>query len=284
MPTGMLRCRHGADRVMPGPPLGRAVLVCPGVPRPAYVGPQKALRGCSEEEEIPALGGRKNTTSGISKGAEKGPTDDMESVKEPVGGNQPWSNLAPSSTGKAPEDTAALESVSHPPAPHSFAEAPEARVQQRSLPVPHSNIRRFDAADMSDAGPSVPKMRTIRRPGEQRNVMFDQVPLDWSAADTNLYNRPGVQMVLGGPVTQGIRDYVGLLFSSPYVTRSATAEQGLANYLFRGAYTPGMDSTTYKLMRLQGASVYPKFEDISAQDGTRWTDGERTERTARSIW
>jgi hypothetical protein len=35
---------------MLGPPLGRAVLVCPGVPRPAYVGPQKALRGCSEEE------------------------------------------------------------------------------------------------------------------------------------------------------------------------------------------------------------------------------------------
>jgi hypothetical protein len=113
--------------------------------------------------------------------------------------------------------------------------------------------------------------------------MFDQVPSDWNAADTNLYNRPGVQMILGGPVTQGIRDYVGLLFSSPYVTRSATAEQGLANYIFRGAYTPGMDSTTYKLMRLQGANVYPKFEDISAQDGIRWTDGERTERTARSI-
>jgi hypothetical protein len=90
-------------------------------------------------------------------------------------------------------------------------------------------------------------------------------------------------MILGGPVTQGIWDYVGLLFSSPYVTRSATAEQGLENYLFRGAYTPGMDSTTYKLMRLQGANMYPKFEDISAQDGTRWTDGERTERTARSI-
>jgi hypothetical protein len=36
-------------------------------------------------------------------------------------------------------------------------------------------------------------------------------------------------------------------------------------------------------MRVQGANVYPKFEDISAQDGTRWTDGERTKRTARSI-
>jgi hypothetical protein len=36
-------------------------------------------------------------------------------------------------------------------------------------------------------------------------------------------------------------------------------------------------------MRLQGAKVYPKFEDISAQDGIRWTDGERTERTARSV-
>jgi hypothetical protein len=84
-------------------------------------------------------------------------------------------------------------------------------------------------------------------------------------------------------VRQPIRDYVGLLLSSAYVTRSATAEQGLANFLFRGAYTPGMDSTTFKLMRLQGAKVYPKFEDISAQDGIRWTDGERTERTARSV-
>jgi hypothetical protein len=84
-------------------------------------------------------------------------------------------------------------------------------------------------------------------------------------------------------VTQLIRDYVGLLLSSPYVTRSTTAEQGLANFLFRGAYTPGMDSTTFKLMRLQGAKVYSKFEDISAQDGIRWTDRERTKRTARSV-
>jgi hypothetical protein len=84
-------------------------------------------------------------------------------------------------------------------------------------------------------------------------------------------------------VTQPIRDYVGLLLSSAYVTRSATAKQGLTNFLFRGAYTPGMDSTTFKLMRLQGTKVYPKFEDILAQDGIRWTDGERIERTARSF-
>jgi hypothetical protein len=82
---------------------------------------------------------------------------------------------------------------------------------------------------------------------------------------------------------QLIQEYVGLLSSSPYVTRSATAEQGLANFLSRGACTPGMDSTTFKLMRLQGATVYPKFEDISAQDGTGWTDGERTVKTARSV-
>jgi hypothetical protein len=148
-------------------------------------------------------------------------------------------------------------------------EAPETPVQQRSLPVPYSNIRRFDGADMSEAGPSAPHMRTIRLPSEQRNVMFNPAPLDWSATDTNLYNRPGIQMILGGPVTQLIWDYVELLFSSPYVTRSATAKQGLANFLFRGAYTRGMDLTTFKLIRLQGAKVYPKFEDISAQDGTR---------------
>jgi hypothetical protein len=176
-----------------------------------------------------------------------------------------------------------VESVSHPPASIPFAEAPKAPVQQRSPPVPHSSIRRFAEADMSEAGPSTPQMRTVRLAGEQRNVMFEPAPPDWSAADTNLYNRPGVQMILGGQVSQIIWDYVGLLLSSAYVTRLATAEQGLANFLFRGAYTPGMDSTTFKLMRLQGAKVYPKFEDISAQDGIRWTDGERTERTARSV-
>jgi hypothetical protein len=68
-------------------------------------------------------------------------------------------------------------------------------------------------------------------------------------------------------VTQIIWDYVRLLLSSAYVTRSATAEQGLANFLFRGAYTPGMDSTTFKLIRLQGAKVYSKFEDISVAYG-----------------
>jgi hypothetical protein len=36
-------------------------------------------------------------------------------------------------------------------------------------------------------------------------------------------------------------------------------------------------------MRMQGAKVYLKFEDILAQDGIRWTDGERTKRTARSV-
>jgi hypothetical protein len=50
VPTGIVRCRHGADRLLLVPTLGRAVLVCTAVPRPAYVGPQKALRGCSEGE------------------------------------------------------------------------------------------------------------------------------------------------------------------------------------------------------------------------------------------
>jgi hypothetical protein len=134
---------------------------------------------------------------------------------------------------------------------------------------------------MSEARPSTPQMHTIRLLGEQRHVMFDPAPLDWSAANTNLYNRPGVQMVLGGQVTQPIWDYVGLLLSSAYVTRLATAEQGLTNFLFKGAYTPGMDSTTFKLMRLQEAKVYSKFEDVLAQDRIRWTNGERTKRTTR---
>jgi hypothetical protein len=157
---------------------------------PQYQGIQGFRFG--DFQKFPALGGRKNTTSKMSKGPEEGPADDIEIVKEPVGGSQTWSSPAPSSTGKAPKDTAAVESVPHPPAPISFAEAPKAPVQRRSLPVPHSSIRRFAEADMSEAGPPIPQMRTIRLPGEQRNIMFDPAPLDWSAADTTLYNRPGV--------------------------------------------------------------------------------------------
>jgi hypothetical protein len=71
-----------------------------------------------------------------------------------------------------------VEIVSHPPAPIPVAEAPEAPMQQRSLPVPHNNIRRFDEADMSEAGFPAPQMRTVRVPGEQQNVMFDPAPLD----------------------------------------------------------------------------------------------------------
>jgi hypothetical protein len=51
---------------MLGPPLGRAVLVCPGVPRPAYVGPQKALRGCSEEWNLKEL--KRQSISSLTAG------------------------------------------------------------------------------------------------------------------------------------------------------------------------------------------------------------------------
>jgi hypothetical protein len=125
---------------------------------PQYQGIQ-GFRFGDLEEEFPALGGRKNTTSGISKGAKKGPTDDMEIVKEPVGGNQPGSNLAPSSTGKAPKDTAAVESVSHPPAPISSAEAPEAPVQQRSLPVPTATFALSTQQTCWTQGPLSPLTR-----------------------------------------------------------------------------------------------------------------------------
>jgi hypothetical protein len=93
---------------------------------------------------------------------------------------------------------------------------------------------------MSEAGPSTPQMRTIRLPGEQRNIMFDPAPRDWSAADTNMYNRPGVQMILGSQVTQIIWDYVELLLSSSYVTRSAAAIlTGVGKLSFQRGLHPG---------------------------------------------
>jgi hypothetical protein len=145
---------------------------------PQYQGIQGFRFG--DFEEFPALGGRKKTTWGISKGPEEGPADDIEIVKEPVGGSQPGSSPAPSSTGKAPKDTAAVESVPHPAAPIPFAEAPEAPLQRRSLPVPHRSIRRFAEADMSEAGPSIPQMRTIRLPGHYIELqVFKKRTLLW---------------------------------------------------------------------------------------------------------
>jgi hypothetical protein len=48
VPTGIIRCRHGANRLLTVPTLSRAVLGCTAVTRPAYVGPQFAVQGCSE--------------------------------------------------------------------------------------------------------------------------------------------------------------------------------------------------------------------------------------------
>jgi hypothetical protein len=76
---------------------------------PQYQGIQGFKFG--DFEEFPVLGGRKNTTSGISKELKKGPANDVETVKETVGGSQPGSNPASSSAGKAPKDTAAVKSV-----------------------------------------------------------------------------------------------------------------------------------------------------------------------------
>jgi hypothetical protein len=44
MPSGIMGYRHGADRLLLVPTLGRSVLVCTAVPRPAYIGPQMAVQ------------------------------------------------------------------------------------------------------------------------------------------------------------------------------------------------------------------------------------------------
>jgi hypothetical protein len=93
---------------------------------PQYPGIQGFRFG--DFEEFSTLGGRKNTTLEISKGLKERPADDTEIVKEPVEGSQPGSSLAPSTIGKTPKDTAAVESVPHPPAPIPFAKATEAPV------------------------------------------------------------------------------------------------------------------------------------------------------------
>jgi hypothetical protein len=69
--------------------------------------------------DFPSLGGgvSKDTTSNVTKGAGTAPSEDIGIVKPLEGVIESGSETAPDPKGKAKEDTAAVESVSHIPAP-----------------------------------------------------------------------------------------------------------------------------------------------------------------------
>jgi hypothetical protein len=125
-------------------------------------------------------------------------------------------------------------------------------------------------------------MRTIRVSGKGTPRIADPPIGEWTEAEKTMYQRDGVQMVLGGPVTQRIREHVAIVFKSGFVTGASTPEQGLVNYLLRGAYTPGMQGTIYRSSRTQDAKSYPTLEYVVLQEGQGWSQTDLRDQTVRA--
>jgi hypothetical protein len=91
----------------------------------------------------------------------------------------------------------------------------------------------------------------------------------------------GVQMVLGGRVTQNVRAMLKRVLESEFC-EGVTPEQGLVNFIFRGQYTQGLDSQFFMNCRQSGPAVYPTWADVWTQEGLNWTPQERLDRQARA--
>jgi hypothetical protein len=119
-------------------------------------------------------------------------------------------------------------------------------------------------------------------PGKETPRIADPPIDEWTEAEKTMYQRDGVQMVLGGPVTQRIREHVAVVFKLGFVTGASSPEQELVNYLLRGAYTPGMQGTIYRTSRTQDAKSYSTLEDVTLQEGQGWSPVELRDRTVRA--
>jgi hypothetical protein len=76
-----------------------------------------------------------------------------------------------------------------------------------------------------------------------------------------MYRSAGVQMVLGGPVTQGIRRQARAVLESEFC-EGVSPEQVLMNFIFRGVFAQGLDSEFFLTVRTQGPTMYPSWSAI----------------------
>jgi hypothetical protein len=208
---------------------------------PQYQGVQGFTLG-----DFPSVGEgvSKDTTSNVTKGAGTAPLEDIGIVKPLEGAVESGSGTTPDSKGKAKEDTAAV-----------------------------FRGPRFSTEDMAEGETSLTKRVTPTK-GEKSIPCNDDGNNSWPGETQAKYQREGVQMVLGGPVTKNIRKLVQLVFDSDYC-KDVSPEQGLVNYVFRGSYTQGLDSEYYMVHRTQGPAMYPTFSAVYNQDGLRWSTIER---------
>jgi hypothetical protein len=187
--------------------------------------------------------------------------------------------VAPDPKGKAKEQTAAVKSVLHIPAPVLPAEAPAAPAQQISRPSPFRGPR-FSTKDMAEGDTSV-KRRVTPTKGKRETRMRDEPNGDWPEDLQAMYRSAGVQMVLEGSVTQGIRRQARAVLESGFC-KGFSAEQCLVNFIFRGVFAHGLDLEFFMTVRTQGPTMYPSWSAIYLQDGMHWTPGEKGERLARN--
>jgi hypothetical protein len=133
---------------------------------------------------------------------------------------------------------------------------------------------------MAEGDTSV-KRRVTPIKGKRETKMHDEPDGDWLEELQAKYRSAGVQIVLGGPVTQGIRKQARAVLESDFC-KGVSPEQGLVNFIFRGVFVPGLDSEFFMTHRAEGPAVYPSWSAIYLQDGIQWTPGEKGERLARN--
>jgi hypothetical protein len=232
--------------------------------------------------DFPPLGGgvSKDTTSNVTEGAGEAPSEDMEIVKQPEEEVELGSMTAPNPKGKAKEHTAAVEGVPHIPASVLPAEAPPVPAQQINRPTPFRGPR-FSSEDMAQGEGSLKRRVTPMKSKPVVAPLQDDPENDWPDAVKAKYQQAGVQMVLGGKVTQNVRKMVKRVLESEFC-EDVTLEQGLVNYIFRGQYNQGLDSQFFMNCRQSGPAVYPTWADVWTQEGLNWTPQERLERQARA--
>jgi hypothetical protein len=203
-------------------------------------------------------------------------------IVEPLEGEaELGSGTAPDPKAKVKEHTAAMEGVSHTPAPALPAEAPAVPAQQISRPSPFRGPR-FSAKDMAEAEGSGLKRRvTPMKSKPTLAPLQDDPDNDWSDELKAKYRQVGVQMVLGGWVTQNVRAMVKRVLELEFC-EGVTPEQGLVNFIFRGQYTQGLDSQFFMNCRQSGPAVYPTWADVWTQEGLHWTPQERLDGQARA--
>jgi hypothetical protein len=81
--------------------------------------------------------------------------------------------------------------------------------------------------------PDLPGALLLPPPDPESFRLQDDPDNDWPDDVKAKYQQAGVQMVLGGKVTQNVREMVKRVLESEFC-EGVTPEQGLVNHIFRG--------------------------------------------------